>query len=574
MLVLLLLPPAAVLRAAEDHLAAQTLKQQDASACSTFKCPFYSTNKMNVVPMEPGASQLQCSGDCDDSCPASMGFALNQEEGRPTLEQEWGSEYLVDDCSGDADSKACCFRAAWASGVPGIMTIVYGPDGCSFYTKRARSQASAAVTLKSTEVTATRSHADDNSRADENVPASATRCLKTESTPTELLGYPAQLERGTDEAACCTMTLEADANGPSNNVRRGSLTMMSSPGLVNGVKLANKHYCVFGSHGKREDYGTCQIQRQVGLPSGTNSPPKRPRGYAFAFTTTGGVEMNVCLLEKAGSSEWLQLLEADRLVAKGKGPGKVGHTTKTAKKTDTPPPSFVIVRNPYTRFLSAYLDKVVQQMRGTSYNGNFESFAVQVCLGKLARLTGEKCKRCSKDLESILHDDHTAPQIEGCGLAEGSVYDLVLRIEEQPLWYEALITMVGLQKTVQMIERTVPGREPQLSNNASNCFYRPPGTECTDLFKSAKPKIYEGGRSSNTQQDKHSKGADEQLAEHYTPLAARAVTALFASDFVRFNYPKWDGKDAKRFDPLSGEMVAPQSVSEQIKELKSIVSKG
>jgi len=479
--------------------------------------------------------------------------------------------------------KGCCFRTAWDSGMVDIMAVVYSPDGsCSFYTAKKEHGKQQKNSNGKGHVHGLEYHElfkgdAPESRAEKNIPASATRCLRTE--PNTTLDYPRQLKAGTDEATCCSMIAEVDVHRPSK-LSKANRGLMSTPALATGVKLARKTLCGTRKIHANPFDNTCAIRH---VPA--KNRDKISRGEVFSFTSHQGTTANVCLIEKAGSTEWLNLFEADAYMEKfranhhDKGAATAGTIAGTvyAAKSNPPPPSIVFVRNPYTRFLSAYLDKVVG-IRGSSrvsFNGDFGAFVKLVCKETLKRLLHPGS---DGDKSGPAADEHFGAESGKCGLNMGFVYDLVLRVEEQPMWYETLVTMLGLKETVQMFDGTVPKDGMSLSHNKSLCFYKPPGLECADLFTTAEPKVYQGestaGDSSKAGEDQvgHATDAADQLAEYYTPKIAHAVTALYIHDFYRFDYPTWDGKNGKTFDALLGETVGPMSIDEQAEQLKRAIA--
>jgi len=369
---------------------------------------------------------------------------------------------------------------------------------------------------------------------------------------------------------------------------------MLLPAVATGVKLARKTLCGTRHAGPNGPYdNTCAIR---GVPAENTAFREGhiKRGDIFTFTAHHGTKANFCLIEKTGSTEWLNLFDADADAAKWGLYAKAlddmqankGNVHAVAKRT-APAPSVVFVRNPYTRLLSSYLDKVVGLGGGEgsriSFNGDFAAFVKMVCKEKLDRLQGKSCKH-----DCVLRDEHISPQSGRCGLNQGFAYDMILRVEEQPMWYETLIKMLGLTKTVRTFDGTLPSGEGghhayRLSHNASNCFYKPPGLECADLFTTEEPKMYQGESTSgdSTKSQKHHHGnkqtghailATDHIAEYYTPAIAHAVTALYTDDFFLFDYPTWNGEHAESFDALLGQTVGPISRDEQVEQLKLVVS--
>jgi len=549
---------------AQDAAALTLDSSHGDSSCATYACPFYSKKK------EP-AHFSKCEGGCNDPCPGSMGFVLSEEKGTPALDHAWDVQILADGCTQEEDVKACCFRTALDSGLPGIVAVVYGPEVCGFWHRRHQPDSNVMHYVTS------KSQGANLGRGTENISSSATRCLRTDSS-FSALKYPHKLT-SKNEQACCTTKPEASVSHPSDLGEH----LMSFPALANAAKLARKLHCwdpdtclvqpmkdskLVDRHLPTLEHVTLLPDRTV--PDYHETPIKRHR--LFDMTTSGGVKMAMCLMEKSGSSAWIQLLHAD-LVMKTKSLAKSAMSYAVAKMSGVP--SITFVRNPYTRLLSAFLDKVVRHQRGFTFSGNFEEFVEALCIHELAKLRGEEpCTPGKKGCaEGITYSDiHIELQAWKCGLHQGLVYDFVFKLEEQPMWYETVIRMLGLKDTVQYYDGA---HGLSIPKNESNCFYKPPGVDrCSDLFKTAEPKMYNGlSTSGHLDLGSHAKHANDNMKEHITPETAQAMTALLHKDLTRFEYPIYDGKDPDHFDPLLGEVPVPMSTEEQINALEHAVDK-
>jgi len=190
------------------------------------------------------------------------------------------------------------------------------------------------------------------------------------------------------------------------------------------------------------------------------------RHVPFRHTSSTGVTSVLCLIEKAGSTAWLALVAYDRSLAPVQRAGSLATVA---------PPVLTMVRNPYVRFLSAYLDKVAPHQRGFTFNGTFAAFAHH--LASCAPTRGGDTS-CAGD------DKHLAPQLSLCHLSAGFRYDLVLRLEEMPLWYEAVIDLLGLRVAAQGYGTAHHGPYA--------CFYHPVGVGCDELFGAAGRRSYGG----------------------------------------------------------------------------------
>ena len=223
----------------------------------------------------------------------------------------------------------------------------------------------------------------------------------------------------------------------------------------------------------------------------------------------------LCLIEKAGSTAWEALLAHDHELPPV-------HSSLAGSVAAARPPVLTIVRNPYARFLSAYLDKAAPHKRGITFNGTFAEFAVH--LASCKPQPGEWTGSCPS------RDVHFAPQLSLCHLSAGFRYDLVLRIEEMPIWYEAVIDLMGLRVAAQSYGK---GKDP------TACFFHPPNVSCDEIFRTGEPRSYSSASFSHA--DSHATYASEKMLDEYTPLAARAATTLYRADVLQFGYRLWDG---------------------------------
>jgi hypothetical protein len=239
------------------------------------------------------------------------------------------------------------------------------------------------------------------------------------------------------------------------------------------------------------------------------APSKAQRHLPFRHNSSSGVTSVLCLVEKAGSTAWEALLAHDHELPPVQLAGSVAAAT---------PPVLTIVRNPYVRFLSAYLDKAAPHKRGINFNGTFAQFAVHLA-------------SCEPQQDSCpSRDVHFAPQLRLCHLSAGFRYDLVLRIEEMPIWYEAVIDLMGLRVAAQSYGK---------DKDPTACFFHPLNVRCDELFRTGEPRSYSNASVSHA--DSHATYASEKVLDEYTPLAARAATTLYRADVLQFGYRLWDG---------------------------------
>eukprot|EP00466_Bigelowiella_natans_P011087 jgi/Bigna1/83181/fgenesh1_pg.103_\ len=212
----------------------------------------------------------------------------------------------------------------------------------------------------------------------------------------------------------------------------------------------------------------------------------------------------------------------------------------------------MLVRNPYARFLSGYLDKIV---------GDFQVWKKRI----FPWLT-----------ESMeIKEPHFTPQFSHCGVQNGFLYDYYLKIEETELWYEELVRHLGMENVMQH----------GWGNLGQECFFYAKERSCENMFMGRRRRRREGGTDkgdvecreiahdnddkndgsrggeekqnrcveplyqqrrrpssssgaithSRTHAEHHSIHAEEQI-DLYTDEAAEVVKKFYRADFVRFRY--------------------------------------
>mmetsp|Transcript_42423 Transcript_42423/g.70546 ORF Transcript_42423/g.70546 Transcript_42423/m.70546 type:complete len:282 (+) Transcript_42423:134-979(+) len=224
-------------------------------------------------------------------------------------------------------------------------------------------------------------------------------------------------------------------------------------------------------------------------------------GYPFVVR---GEHTILCLLSKVGSTSWHRALLRAL-------PGNSGYS-KSLHIVDYPPttrlsgtawqaliassvPRVIIIRNPYERLLSAYLNKVSgKQSFFTPYGFRFDG-------------TGNDTKHIfanfvhavtQPDPYSYLPEhlreavwDHFRPQSSQCELRRGFSYDYVLPVEQMSLWFSPLARVLHLETEAHWIRS--------------------------------------GIRSSS-----------RKLDDYYTADTIATVSNYSAGDLAKFCYPRWE----------------------------------
>lgn len=263
---------------------------------------------------------------------------------------------------------------------------------------------------------------------------------------------------------------------------------------------------------------------------------------------------------KAGSSEWLRL---QVLALSGKWI-KNPHWPPWRREVESVlryTPSAIaaaggelirilIVRSPYERMLSAYMDKVVKVTHGhlqlaprsMQRNGSFAEFVRLAIAERTPRswlaaahygpLTKwwQETTITKKEETSCTVKPNATPN-HSCWLGFPNTMR-ILKLDLIDTWYADLVHTLGWEDKVN------DGRW------AGGCFYRPQGTTCeTALGAPSSPGNETCVRGRHVGQT--SSKTCVSMAEHYTPEIASAVTEYARDDLVRFGYPVWHGDVAQ-----------------------------
>lgn len=180
-----------------------------------------------------------------------------------------------------------------------------------------------------------------------------------------------------------------------------------------------------------------------------------------------------------------------------------------------------IVRNPYVRFLSSYLD---WQSRNSERNSSMVTFEAFVSMYTAEHMGG---------FEGWTYlPSHVRPVSDVCRSAVLGP-DVFLRIEQMDLWYDTFMNHYGLD-LFEMRHQT----------EHSSRFYTPNLSSTTTIAAELAKALGQtpwSGRATRTGHERHS---SDKLFKYYTPALARKVYDLQRRDFEMFSYPAWDGNPA------------------------------
>eukprot|EP00041_Stephanoeca_diplocostata_P037813 m.1446706 g.1446706 ORF g.1446706 m.1446706 type:complete len:581 (-) comp25107_c0_seq89:1247-2989(-) len=147
--------------------------------------------------------------------------------------------------------------------------------------------------------------------------------------------------------------------------------------------------------------------------------------------------------------------------------------------------SFVVVRNPFTRLLSGWLDKTQVQGFHMQLSSNFTEFVQQV-----------------RDTPADELDEHFRPMTSFCGISNGMRFDVVARNEDIDVWGPQLVQRLNLTAFT--------------STGWRGAFF--PAAQ------------------SDKEAEDHNRHANDRVREFYTPEAERLVRSIYRDDFDVFGY--------------------------------------
>ena len=338
--------------------------------------------------------------------------------------------------------------------------------------------------------------------------------------------------------------------------------------------------------------------------------------YLFINQRTGQKAI-FCLNQKAGSSTWKGLLlkNLDPICfLKLMNVSNVHKTVcKYVKATsdseleeaikDKSVPRIMIIREPYGRLLSGYLDKIENRSYSVSYTPNYPYlYNKSTGFDGFVKLLSLASKYSYKGINR-----HFLPQSNKCFLDNNKFsYDYYLKMEHTDGWYEPIIQLLGLEDDVSSGWNFTTNWNP---SGKSICFHHSLNKTCDQMFLRSN-SIYANdmkqqyhrsnnnssitkhvGTPSNESHDNntiditissttktpttttaatvssnpallissilnqttiggHNKGASSKLSAYFNQSIAMNANIFFANDLRFFNYPIWDGVDAKKYIEL------------------------
>ena len=250
----------------------------------------------------------------------------------------------------------------------------------------------------------------------------------------------------------------------------------------------------------------------------------------------------LCLVQKVGSTSWkLLLLRGSTHLAyhslkkKPHGAPAPEHCLSTPMLVA---PRFLLIRNPYSRLLSGFLDKCLLQSEQRLFPNTFNCTATLDKLGPIAAFAEfvEIAMPDGSGPTSVKFlNPHFSPQVDHCSIRAG--YDFYLPVEQMPSWYAPFVAVLGLEQVARSGWNVTT---KWWSGADQECFYTLPGRRCDG-------SLTDDGGEQQRPASFHATSSNAQLGKYYTPRLARLVTAQFSADLEQLRYPEWDGIDASAY---------------------------
>lgn len=211
--------------------------------------------------------------------------------------------------------------------------------------------------------------------------------------------------------------------------------------------------------------------------------------------------------------------------------------------------SFAIGRNPYTRLLSGYLDKMVWHSEYMEFH-TLQRVNSQLGMPQ-QHLWGDSAESFAlfaRMLANALRagrviNEHFRPQAQFCSMPSFP-YTYRMRLEDMHEWYPCWSALLGLERFTDRGWPPPTSDHPGWFNTAEpECWWRPRGTTCeqyaaqrTDHAGLAVPITDRGGGASSM--EGHNLNAAAKLRRYYLPATEAIVYDAYRADFDLFGYPR------------------------------------
>lgn len=192
---------------------------------------------------------------------------------------------------------------------------------------------------------------------------------------------------------------------------------------------------------------------------------------------------------------------------------------------------YFVTRNPYTRMLSMYLQRVVSHCitdtKEHRCKPGWHNISAKTSFKAFLKIVEE---RVAKKGSLCKESHHLCQQVESCITTTSRAEKVTqIRLEEQSLWFPCLVKETG------MYEKALTKGWSKF-NGARSCYYTSTG-ECKDMLQNIDPNNVTIATGSV-----HATGASspDLLRQYYDAEALDIVSRLYADDFRILGYPLWD----------------------------------
>lgn len=269
--------------------------------------------------------------------------------------------------------------------------------------------------------------------------------------------------------------------------------------------------------------------------------PKNPRAHVFSFPsknkTPEGQRPFLCVPQKNGNKQFGGFVYSSWHKKPPNSGTTVDHDMRhrweqrEITSSDNKSHVYFIARDPYSRILSMYLQKVVNACTSDGQvgcdTGGWHGIHADTSFKDYVRKIEERVKKRGS-LCNISH--HLCQQVETCLTTTLPAQNVtILRVEEQSCWFPCLANQTSFESSL------LQHKKWELFSG-QRCYYTATG-KCSNMLESIDPRKV-GVTTGNV----HATGASKRLNEHYDRTTAERVARLYADDFRVLGYPLWDGE--------------------------------
>ena len=236
-----------------------------------------------------------------------------------------------------------------------------------------------------------------------------------------------------------------------------------------------------------------------------------------------GVKFSPCWVQKCGSFNFYELF---RIL----GSRKVSQSEAQRKLLlQNEVPRFMVVRNPYARLISAFLDKFSGRVERFK-EGNYSDFVDYVW---------DKWNNCGKTFKCFRAeaDRHLRPQVDYCNQQYGFQLDFVLKLEESHMWLPELLSHLQVPEEQQQssLPKALLGVRltagcpisDNIQSSACRSYFR--DRACHSLSQPTGRLLQHKPRDSNS-----------KLHRFYVDTERIwKVSEMYYGDFIEYGYPFW-----------------------------------